>query len=113
MRPLSLRLQQSQINNQQSIFCLETGERVSATRFAPSGTMPGMKRSTRDAFWLAVLCLVLGAWGWDRGRLSHRVEVLTENFVADHLDDFDHLVPPGGTFDPDLPIDPSALISDP
>ena len=73
--------------------------------------MPGMKPSTRDAFWLAVLCLVLGAWGWDRGRLAQRVQVLTENFGADLYPVSP--VPPGGTFDPEIPIDPSALISDP
>ncbi len=67
---------------------------------------------TRDAFWLAVLCLVLGAWGWDRGRLAERVQGLTENFGAD-LDPISTGVPPGGTFDRELPIDPFAVIGDP
>lgn len=31
----------------------------------------------RDLFWLAVLCLILAAWGWDRGRLAARLEAMT------------------------------------
>ena len=32
--------------------------------------------SIRDAVWLVVLALVLAVWGWDRGRLSQRVELM-------------------------------------
>jgi hypothetical protein len=38
---------------------------------------------TRDLFWLMVLCLVLAAWGFDRGRLATRLESL--NPPAPHL----------------------------
>lgn len=41
--------------------------------------MPGMKPlSMGDAFWLAVLCFVLAAWGWNRGRLATRIESFHE-----------------------------------
>ena len=34
--------------------------------------------STRDLLWLALLGVVLGCWGWDRGRLAMRLEAFNQ-----------------------------------
>ena len=63
-----------------------------------------MTFSIRDAFWLPVLCLVLGVWGWDRGRLSQRIQsqqapTLSQSQQAAVQALGSLQVPPGGTFD--------------
>ena len=30
----------------------------------------------RDLFWLAVLAIVLALWGWDRGKLAARINIM-------------------------------------
>lgn len=60
---------------------LRPGRGLRRARAAEPATIGGMddkpRYGIRDPFWLLVLCLVLAAWGWDRGRLAARIDTLT------------------------------------
>ena len=53
----------------------------------------------RDLFWLTILAPVLAAWGWDRGRLASRIELLGPVLPgkSKELERMPASVPPGGT----------------